>query len=260
MVHKALEEVVLSVLEQAYSPPLVLQDLYRFDVLMNIDYNGVAPDIGNHDDGKEIGHTRMVTDMGAFDIEAACLQTSKHRFYLPPKFVHVKSFLCITVRDKDLQLRFSFLVLDFRAGQITGLSVNVDTVKIFAFTKPQVVEEPVSPGLLAMPEDTEVLAYPDVIVNTSCVQIAQPFAAYELTVCHQMIDGVLPGKTDEPVYEFNPLLGIGVTPLVHHLEHDGERHTVVDDAQSKDVDVCVAELPVSPVQCKVVRAMNGNQL
>lgn len=71
-----------------------------------------------------------------------------------------------------------------------------------------------------MPEDTEVLAYPDVIVNASCVQIAQPFAAYELTVCHQMVDGVLPGKTDEPVYEFNPLLGVGVTPLVHHLEHD----------------------------------------
>lgn len=131
---------------------------------------------------------------------------------------------------------------------------------MFAFTKPQVVEEPVSPGLLAMPEDTEVLAYPDVIVNTSCVQTALPFAAYELTVCHQMVDGVLPGKTDEPVYEFNPLLGIGVTPLVHHLEHDRERHTVVDDAQSEDVDVCVAELPVSPVQCKVVRALNGNQL
>ena len=90
-----------------------------------------------------------------------CFRTFKHRFHLPPKFVHVKNFLCITVRDKDLQLRFPFLVLDFRAGQITGLSVNVDTVKIFAFTKPQVVEEPVSPGLLAMPEDVtaETLTY-----------------------------------------------------------------------------------------------------
>lgn len=82
MVHKALEDVVQSVLEQAYSPPLVLQDLYRFDVLMNVDSNEVAPDRGNHDDGKEIGHTRMVTDVGAFDIEAACLQTSKASF--PP--------------------------------------------------------------------------------------------------------------------------------------------------------------------------------
>ena len=75
MVHKTLEDVVQSVLEQTYSPPLVLQDLYRFDVLMNVDSNEVAPDIGNHDDGKEIRHTRMVTDMGAFDIEAARFHT-----------------------------------------------------------------------------------------------------------------------------------------------------------------------------------------
>lgn len=32
---------------------------------MNVDSNEVAPDIGNHDDGKEIGHTRMVTDEAA---------------------------------------------------------------------------------------------------------------------------------------------------------------------------------------------------
>ena len=63
MVDKALEDVVQSIFEQTYSPPLVLQDCYRFDVLMNIDSNEVAPDIGNYDDGKEIGHTRLVTDM-----------------------------------------------------------------------------------------------------------------------------------------------------------------------------------------------------
>lgn len=113
MVHKALEDVVQSVLEQAYSPPLVFRPL-------NI------------------------------------VSTCHLSLYMS------RSFLCITVRDKDLQLRFSFLVLDFRAGQITGLSVNVvDTVKMFAFTKPQVVEEPVSLGLLAMPEDVtaETLTY-----------------------------------------------------------------------------------------------------
>ena len=102
MVHKTLEDVVQSVLEQTYSPPLVLQDLYRFDVLMNVDSNEVAPDIGNHDDGKEIRHTRMVTDMGAFDIEAARFHALEHRLHLPPKFVYIKSFLCITVRDKNL--------------------------------------------------------------------------------------------------------------------------------------------------------------
>ncbi len=38
----------------------------------------VAPDIGNHDDGKEIGHTSMVTNVGAFDIEATLLHAPEH--------------------------------------------------------------------------------------------------------------------------------------------------------------------------------------
>ena len=71
MVDKALEDVVQPALEQTYSPPAVLEYRYRFDVFVDIDSYEVAPDIRNHDDGKEIGHTRKVTDMGAFDIEAA---------------------------------------------------------------------------------------------------------------------------------------------------------------------------------------------
>lgn len=98
------------------------------------------------------------------------------------------------------------------------------------------------------------------MVHKALEDVVRPFAAYELTVCHQMVDGVLPGKTDEPVYEFNPLLGVGVTSLIHHLEHDGECHSAIDDAQREDVDVCVAELPVGSVQCKVVRALDGYQL
>jgi len=98
------------------------------------------------------------------------------------------------------------------------------------------------------------------VVNASCVQIAQPFASNELTVSHQVVDGVFSGKTNEPVYKFNPLLGIGVTPLVHHFEYDRKSHSVVDDAQGKDVYVGIAELPVRPVQRKVVRALYRNQL
>lgn len=98
------------------------------------------------------------------------------------------------------------------------------------------------------------------VVNASCVQIAQPFASNELTVSHQVVDGVFSGKTNEQVYKFNPLPGIGVTPLVHHFEYDGKSHSIVDDAQGKDVYVGIAELPVRPVQRKVVRALYQNQL
>ena len=131
---------------------------------------------------------------------------------------------------------------------------------MFALTHSQVVEQPVRPGLLPVAYDMEVLAYPDMIVDASCVQIAQPFASDELTVCHQMIDGVLSGEANESIYKFNPFLGIGVAPLVHHLEYNRERHAVIDDAQGENVYVGVTELPVRPVQCKVVRTLDWNQL
>ncbi len=89
MVHKTLEDVVQSVFEKTYTPPSVLQNRYRFDVFADIDSYEVAPDIRNHNDGKEIGHTGLVTDMEAFDIEAAALHALEHRFNLPPKFVHL---------------------------------------------------------------------------------------------------------------------------------------------------------------------------
>ena len=45
VVDKTLEEVAQSVFERAYSFPFVLQERYRFDDLMNVETNDVAPDI-----------------------------------------------------------------------------------------------------------------------------------------------------------------------------------------------------------------------
>ncbi len=102
MVDKALEDVAQPALEQAKNPPSMLPYRYRFDVFFDIDSYKVAPDIRNHDDGKEIGHTGMVTDMRSFYIEATRFHALEHRLHLPPQLVHVMSFLCITIRDKDL--------------------------------------------------------------------------------------------------------------------------------------------------------------
>ena len=260
MVHKALEDVVQSVLEQADSPPAVLEHRYRLDVFVDIDSNEVAPDIRDHYDGKEIGHTGKIPNMRAFDIEAARFHSLEHRLHLPPQFVHLKRLLRIAVRDKDLQFRPALPVLDFRAGQVTSLSINVvDSVQMLTLTQFQVAEQPERPRLSAMPEDTEVLSYSDMVMDASCVQIAQPFAPDELSVCHKMVDGVLTGKAHELFYEFNPFLCVGVAALVQHLEHDGESHPVVDDTQGEDVYVGVAELPVCPVQRQVVRTLDWNQ-
>lgn len=54
MVDKVLGDVVQSVREQAYSPPAVLQHRFRLDVFDDMASYEVAPDIRNHDDGKEI--------------------------------------------------------------------------------------------------------------------------------------------------------------------------------------------------------------
>ena len=71
MVQKALLDVVQSILEQAVSLPSMSQILYRTNVFVNKDTNEVAPDIRNHDDGEQIGHTLTIPDMRAFDVEPA---------------------------------------------------------------------------------------------------------------------------------------------------------------------------------------------
>ena len=51
MVDKALVDVVQSALEQAYSPPSVLQYRYRFDVFVDIDSYEVAGTVGLGSEG-----------------------------------------------------------------------------------------------------------------------------------------------------------------------------------------------------------------
>ena len=71
MVQKALLDVVQAILEQADSLPAMSQSLYRTNVFVYKDTDEIAPDIRNHDDGEQIGHTLTIPDMRAFDVEAA---------------------------------------------------------------------------------------------------------------------------------------------------------------------------------------------
>lgn len=103
----------------------MMQNLYLLDIFVNIDTNEVAPYICNHEDGKQICHTFLDTDVRVFDVEAAALQTFEHSLNLPSLPVHFKRFLRITIGNKDLKLRFSFLVLDFRPRQVARLPVDI---------------------------------------------------------------------------------------------------------------------------------------
>ena len=90
---------------------------------------------------------------------------------------------------------------------------------------------------LAVPHDLEVLPYFDVIVDAHGIDVFQPLTS----------DGLPLG-----LYKFYPLLGVGIAPLVHHLEDDRECHSVINDAQGEDVYVGIAELSVDAVHCKIV--------
>lgn len=61
MVQKALLDVVQAILEQADRLPAMSQSLYRTNVFVYKDTDEIAPDIRNHYDGKQIGHTLTIT-------------------------------------------------------------------------------------------------------------------------------------------------------------------------------------------------------
>ena len=102
-------------------------------------------------------------------------------------------------------------------------------------------------GLLSVPDDAEVLAYPDMVVYASGVQECQPFTSNKFSVSHQVSDAAFTCQGAEATDKFHSLFGIGVASLVHHLEDYRKGHAFVDDAESEDVDVSIAELPVCPV-------------
>lgn len=86
---------------------------------------------------------------------------------------------------------------------------------------------------LALPHDLEVLPYSDVIVDAHGIEVFQPLTSDELPV---------------GLYKFYPLLGVGIAPLVHHLEDDWECHSFVNDAQDEDVYGRMAQTPVSALK------------
>lgn len=70
-----------------------------------------------------------------------------------------------------------------------------------------------------------------------------------------MGDAALSGKAEGPADEFLAFLRVGVASLVRHLEYNRECHSIVDDAESEDVDVRVAELPIGPVHGQGIRSI-----
>ena len=89
---------------------------------------------------------------------------------------------------------------------------------------------------------------------------SKPFVSDELSVCHEVVDGICPCDALEAVHNCDSLSGIGVPSFVHHRVENGKRHSLVDDSKSKDIDVCVAVLPVGSIHREIIRTLDRNQL
>lgn len=82
----------------------------------------------------------------------------------------------------------------------------------------QIRERPICFVFLTMPDDMEVLTYPDVVVYASGVQESGPFTSNKLSVNHKMSNTAFTGKAEEPCNEFHALFSVGVASLAHHLK------------------------------------------
>lgn len=106
-----------------------------------------------------------------------------------------------------------------------------------------------------MPDNMEVLTYPDMVVYASGVKESEPFTSDKLSVSHEMGNTAFAGKTEEPCNEFHALFSVGVAPLVHHLKDNRKCHSIVDDTESEDVDIRVSGLPVGPVHGQGIKPL-----
>ena len=101
---------------------------------------------------------------------------------------------------------------------------------------------------------------PDVRNHNDSKQIRhtiKPFFSNEFPVCHQMSYGIFPCNPFETIDQFDAFPGVGVAPLVHHRIDDRECHPIIYDAESENVNVRIAVLPVGPVHSKIVGTLNG---
>lgn len=248
MVDEALVDVVQSISEQAYRPPLVLQHPDGPNVFVDVNTYDIAPCVGEDDDGEEICQPVKVSDMGCLDVKATRLQGLEAGLYLPSLLVHPEGLLGIAEGHQDLKFRHFLIILDLGVGEVAWLTVDiVNATLVSALAEPQVIEEPPGFERLPVPADHEVLPDPDMIMYVVCIKIIKPLASHELAVCHQMPDAVLAGDCPEAGNEFDSLSGVGVVPLVKHLEQYRKRHAFIDDRKGQDIDVRGGVLPVRPV-------------
>lgn len=200
--------------------------------------------------------------MGVLDVEAGRFHGSKGRFYLPSFFVCQNRLLGPIEAYENLQFRNTIGVFDPAAGKIDILTfVKKELMEEFLLTDLQIIEQPpctdsFTGGRLDNPE---ILTYSNVIPYATAVEPSCPFLSDELAVCHKAVDAFRSEKTDKTFHNLLAFFPVGVATFREKTEYQREGNPFIGDAQHKNVDIELPELPVGAIHAEYKTALDGKQ-
>ena len=203
-----------------------------------------------------------ITHMGVLDVEAGRFHGSEGRFYLPTLFVCQNRTLGPVEAYENLQFRNSIGVFDSAAGKIDILAfVKKKLMEEFLLTDLQIIEQP--PGADSLTggwlDNPEVLTYPDVIPYATAVEPPCPFLSDELAVCHKTVDAFCSEKTDKTFHNLPAFVPAGVATFREKTEYQGEGNPFIGDAQHKNIDIELSELPVGAIHAEHKTGLDRKQ-
>lgn len=203
-----------------------------------------------------------ITHMGVLDIETGRFHVSESRFYLPTLFVCQNRALGPVEAYENLQFRNSIGVFDSASGKIDILTfVKKKPVVEFLLTDLQIIEQPSGTDSFTVGrlDNLEVLTYSDVIPYAMAVEPSCPFLSDELAVCHKAVDAFRSEKTDKTFHNLLAFLPVGVATFREKTEYQREGNPFIGDAQHKNVDIELPELPVGAIHAECKTGLDGKQ-
>ena len=170
--------------------------------------------------------------MCVLNIEPAGFQSFEHRFNGPAFLVIRESFLRAAEGNEDLRFVLLGLVFDDGTCQIAEFSTDTeDAVQDTFFSVFEVCEDMLGQYLSTCSGIFHPEVVSDAVLDSVVIKPFEPFVTDELTVCNQTFDAVTSEQSDEPLYDVDSLLEVGVPAFGQESEQDWERRMIIRYAQ-----------------------------
>ena len=108
-------------------------------------------------------------------------------------------------------------------------------------------------------DNPEVLTYSNVIPYATAVEPSCPFLSDELAVCYKAVDAFHSEKTDKTFHNLLAFLPVGVATFRKKAEYQREGNPFIGDAQHKNIDIELAELPIGAIHAEHKTGLDGKQ-